>query len=81
MSYRPQAGSERWLLVSAVQRLMSDQANARGESLLVLIDVTEQRQQQERMQENSRLASVGELADGVAHEIKNPLAAVLGLSN
>ena len=32
------------------------------------------------MQENARLASIGELAAGVCHEINNPLSSVLGFS-
>ncbi|GAC1344939.1 MAG: hypothetical protein NVSMB23_20440 [Myxococcales bacterium] len=39
-------------------------------------DVTERRQMQKRLVQASRLASVGTLAAGVAHEINNPLAYV-----
>ena len=80
MKYLSYDGSERWMMVSAVPLLASDQADPGEESLLVFSDITEQKQQQERMEEHSRLASVGELAAGVAHEINNPLAAILGLS-
>jgi len=43
-------------------------------------DVTERKQAEERIQESGRLASVGELAAGVAHEINNPLTSVLGFT-
>src|SRR5258708_4667615 len=44
--------------------------------LLVARDVTERWQMQSRLLQASRLASVGTLAAGVAHEINNPLAYV-----
>lgn len=51
-------------------------ADAGGAVLLVARDVTERRQMQKRLVQASRLASVGTLAAGVAHEINNPLAYV-----
>jgi PAS domain S-box-containing protein len=43
----------------------------------VVEDVTERRKLQARLAQSDRLASVGTLAAGVAHEINNPLAYVL----
>ena len=42
--------------------------------LVVLRDVTEQRKMREQVAISDRLASIGALAAGVAHEINNPLA-------
>ncbi len=48
--------------------------------LLLVEDVTEGADREDRMIANSRLVSVGEMVAGVAHELNNPLTAVLGFS-
>ena len=45
--------------------------------LELVADITEQTQLRERLSEAERLAAAGELAAGVAHEIRNPLAAIV----
>ena len=47
-------------------------------AVAVLRDVTEEKATQTRLLVADRLASIGMLAAGVAHEINNPLAAVIG---
>ena len=57
--------------------------NEKGEvvgSVHITRDITEQKQQNERLMSTDRLASLGELAAGTAHEINNPLTTVIGLS-
>jgi len=44
--------------------------------IVVLKDVTAVREQQERMQQTLRLAELGRLAGGMAHEINTPLASI-----
>ncbi|MCB9727058.1 MAG: response regulator [Deltaproteobacteria bacterium] len=53
-----------------------DRGVARG-GVVVLRDVTRDKATQSQLMESDRLASVGMLAAGVAHEINNPLACVL----
>jgi signal transduction histidine kinase len=48
--------------------------------LLSLRDVTERKKMQQRLIVTDRLASIGELVAGVAHELNNPLTAVVGFS-
>ena len=50
------------------------------ETLLVLTDITDERDTQERLYLTDRLASVGQMASGIAHELNNPLTSVIGLS-
>jgi PAS domain S-box-containing protein len=43
-------------------------------------DITERKKMEEQLILTDRLASVGELASGIAHELNNPLTGVIGLS-
>jgi len=43
-----------------------------------LKDITEEEQWQKKMFQMKKMASIGELATGIAHEIKNPLAGIKG---
>jgi PAS domain S-box-containing protein len=48
--------------------------------LVILNDITERKQMQEQIIARDRLASIGELTEGVAHEINNPRAIIKGTS-
>ena len=54
--------------------------NATG-FIIVTKDITERRQMQEKLIVTDRLASIGELAAGIAHELNNPLTSVIGFSD
>ena len=43
-------------------------------------DITKRKEMEERLIVADRLASIGELASGIAHELNNPLTGVIGLS-
>lgn len=52
-----------------------------GEVLLILRDVTLERATQLQLYHTAALASIGELASGIAHELNNPLTSVIGFSS
>jgi len=57
--------------------------NERGETVgavHITRDITEQKRQNERLMMTDRLASLGELASGTAHELNNPLTSIIGFS-
>ncbi|WP_417281893.1 ATP-binding protein [Bacillus salitolerans] len=49
-----------------------------GHHLIILLDVTEKREMEERLRKSDTLNVVGELAAGIAHEIRNPMTALKG---
>ena len=52
----------------------------KNEVLAHFEDVTEEREMQERLSLTDRLASLGEMAAGIAHELNNPLTGVVAIS-
>jgi signal transduction histidine kinase/sensor domain CHASE-containing protein len=48
--------------------------------ILYLTDISEERAKQESLYLTDRLASIGEMASGIAHELNNPLTSIIGLS-
>lgn len=57
---------------------LSDAYGTRRGYILIFQDLTHWRQLQEEVRLKDRMAAVGELAAGIAHEIGNPLAAISG---
>jgi PAS domain S-box-containing protein len=68
-------GSALWGLL-AFNSIPDEQGACMGH-LAMIFDITEHRRLQEQLMVSDRMASVGMLAAGVAHEINNPLAATL----
>jgi two-component system, NtrC family, sensor kinase len=56
-------------------------SGGKGYHLTTCIDITERRRIQEKVIEQDRLASIGRLSSGIAHEINNPLTSIITFSN
>ncbi len=60
--------------------LITDSEQQYMGKVLLITDVTEIRSLEQRMRENERLAAIGRMAGGVAHEVRNPLSSIKGLA-
>ena len=67
----------REVAVNLTAVVLADGAGAPIGTLVVVRDVTQQKKLQAQLMVSDRMASMGTLAAGVAHEINNPLAAVI----
>jgi len=83
------AASDEWRLISRSGRtkwiaVYSRSINYTGRpaDLSAVVDITENKRMQELMVQNEKMATVGNLAAGMAHELNNPLGIILqGLQN
>lgn len=60
-----------------VSEIITSEKNSVG-IMYMIRDMTEVRRLQERIRKADRLAAIGQLAAGVAHEVRNPLSSIKG---
>jgi len=66
---------ERMLLVTAIP------AGEPGAAVLLFEDQSEKRRLQEQLLQSEKMSAIGQLIAGVAHDLNNPLASVVGFSD
>ena len=69
------SGGEASVLLAASARKKLDK---RTDYEWIIKDITERKKMEEQIRQADKLASIGQFAAGIAHEINNPLSAVLG---
>jgi PAS domain S-box-containing protein len=72
-------GETRWLGVSSSILRRGDGSDAGG--ILLFSDLTETKRLRDQMELKDRLSAVGEMAAGIAHEVKNSIHSIMGYAN
>jgi two-component system sensor histidine kinase FlrB len=72
-----QSGDERRLRSGRLVTLTERQLEPEAGRILLLLDITETRQLQERLDRQQRLSAMGEMAAQLAHQIRTPLSSAL----
>lgn len=76
----PQLNTEQPVKTVQLQTLqLTDSLDQRVGTILLLRDITEVKDLEKELQRSERMAALGKMAAGVAHELRNPLSSIKGL--
>lgn len=73
-------GATRWVSLNRASISEGDSLGHPDSQVIVVEDITELHRLEQRLSHNERLASIGRLAAGVAHEIGNPVTGIACLA-
>jgi signal transduction histidine kinase len=71
---------EKKLMVNLHKASVANYTRERGDLVIVIEDITDSQLIEEQLIHNERLASIGQLAAGIAHEIGNPVTGIACLA-
>jgi len=80
IEYRTQHKNGAWQLFRASARPLHDEMGRTTGVIASVRDITEQQRLQQQLIQSERLAAMGQMIAGVAHELNNPLTAILGVT-
>ena len=80
IEYRTQHKNGEWRLLRASARPLHDEAGRATGIIASARDITDQQRLQQQVIQSERLAAMGQMIAGVAHELNNPLTAILGVT-
>jgi PAS domain S-box-containing protein len=79
--YRTKHANGTWRLLRASASPLYDAAGKISGVVASARDVTESKRTEQQVSQKEKLAAMGEMMAGVAHELNNPLTAILGISD
>ena len=80
IEYRTQHKNGAWRMFRASARPLHDEDGRITGVIASARDITEQQRLQQQLIQSERLAAMGQMIAGVAHELNNPLTAILGVT-
>jgi PAS domain S-box-containing protein len=80
IEYRTQHKNGAWRMFRASARPLHDETGRITGVIASARDITDQQRLQQQLIQSERLAAMGQMIAGVAHELNNPLTAILGVT-